>query len=180
MLTQITTPPPPTATDMPNTALTIPRYRPRAQDFISNLDAIESKTLLLRRTEPAICDRIRVYLNYKLKLFNERLLSDVRRFANTFLTSRSIRLTEAITDVQNAVTTVLFDFESRAEEFTDAINSNCTSLNSTVTLREINQEIENLRFRQLDTAGQMAKIPEAYEEKMQSFYRPVERILNSA
>lgn len=174
-----TTPPPPTATDMPNTNVGLPRYRPNAQDFLTNLDSIPSNSLSLRRTEPTICERLRAYLNFKLKLFHERLMMDIKRFAATFVTSRSNRLTEAIADARMATTQAIDDYAARAQQYMTIINQNCAQLNSVETLQNINRLIEDLRARQLTTAGQLAAIPQAYEEKMQSFYRPVEQIIGN-
>lgn len=174
-----TTPPPPTATDMPNRNLNLPTYRPNAQDFLTTLDSIPTNSNALRRTEPPICDRMRTYLNFKLKLFHERLLLDVKRFAATFVTSRSDRLTEAVNDAQTATTTAIDEFAAKAKEFMTTINDSCSKLDSTTTLQEINKRIEELRARQIDNAGKLAAIPAAYEEKMQSLYKPVEAIIGS-
>lgn len=174
-------PPPytPPQLKIPRRAITVPQYRPRAQDFLTNLDSIASRSFGIRRIEPPICERLRSYLNINLKLFHEVVVRDIKRMGATFLTATSDKLPEAIAETKAATEKVIIDYAELADKFAKEINEKCGNLGSVGVLSNVNQKIEQLRATQMDIAKQLAAIPDRYEKEMQSNYVPVEEFLGT-
>lgn len=166
---------------MPNRKVSLPQYRPSASDFVTNLDSIPSAINAQRRSEPAICGRMRDYLSLKLSLFGARLAAEVKRFAAASLTSQATQTVrnDAINDARTAATTAIDAYAAKGRELLASINGNCTAMDSSVPLSTISKEIEDLRATQLQLSSQLAAIPAAYEEKIESLYKPVEEIIGS-
>lgn len=163
----------------PKRRISVQQYRPKAQDFITNLDAINTQLFGLRRVEPPICEQMRKSLTFNLKLFHEIIFKDNKRFMATAMTSQSAKLNETIYDVQKADTQVLTDLGMLADSYLKEINTKCASLGSVNTTGEISKKVDELRTVQLGTAIQLAGIPQKFENEMQSNYVPVENIVGT-
>lgn len=163
----------------PKRKISVQQFRPRAQDFLTNLDSIPTQSFGMRQVEPIICGRLRQYVNQQLKMFHEIVLQDIKRLSNTLAISRSDKVTEATTEFKTANDKVYQDFATAGATFLTDINTNCVKLTSVPTLSTINQKIEELRATQLDTSIKLVAIPVKYEAAMQSNYVPVENIIGT-
>lgn len=163
----------------PKRKISVQQFRPKAQDFLTNLDSIPTQSFSIRQVEPAICGRIRQYVNQQLKTFHEIVLRDIKRMVTTLETSRSEKVVEATNEVKTANSKVYVDMATLGDKFLTEINTKCAKLTSVPTLSTINQKVEELRATQLDTAIKLAAIPAKYEAEMQANYVPVENIIGT-
>lgn len=176
---QTPTQPPPQQKPQPRRKIIVQQYRPSAQEFVTNLDAIPFQSLFLRRVEPAMCEKLRRYVNDQLKLFHEVVLRDSKKMTATLTASRSDRRNESISDVETADVKIITDFVALGNSFLLEINDRCAKLNSTQTIGEVNRGIEAVRANQLRTATTLTLLPQQYEEDMQANYVPVENIIGT-
>lgn len=164
----------------PKRKIAVQQYRPRAQEFLQNLNSIPIKSLAVRRTEPIICDKLRAYLNGNLKQFHEIVLKDIKRINGLFVTTASDKLADAIAQVKTATETVIKAYAKLADEFAKQINEKCVNLGSVDVLSNVNLKIEQLRAAQTEAAKNLADLPEKYEKEMQSNYVTLETIIGTA
>lgn len=168
-----------TTLQTPKRKISVQQFRPRAQDFLTNLDSIPTQSFGMRQIEPTICGRLKQYVNQQLKMFHEIVLQDIKRLTNTLATSKSDKITDATNEFKMANDKVYQDFAAAGASFLTSINTNCVKLTSVPTLSTINQSIEDLRAIQLDTSIKLVAIPAKYEAEMQSNYVPVENIIGT-
>lgn len=167
----------------PRRRISVQQYRPRAQDFLTNLDPINSQIFSIMSggsIEPKICEQIRKYINYNLKIFYEYIFKENKRFMATAMTSQSEKLNQTIFEVQQAYSDVIGNMTILANNFLNETNTKCANISSVQTLGAINKKVGELRAIQLSTATQLATLPQKYENEMQSNYVPVENIIGPA
>ncbi|XP_031631405.1 uncharacterized protein LOC116345836 [Contarinia nasturtii] len=165
--------------ELPKRNISVAHYRPRAQDFLTNLDSIPTATNSIRVIEPVICSRMRGNVNGNLKLVYDHIFRELKRFTGVVITSTSANVPDAINDAQTATDTAIKGLSDLAKKFLTEINEKCAKLTSVDTLSTINQSIEKFRATQLSNCIKLASIPDRFESVMQSYYKPVEDIVGT-
>lgn len=168
-----TTPP------QPSRKISVQQYRPRATDFLTNIDEVPIKSFTMRKSEPSICTRMRAFLDSTFKTVYEMIENDVRRISNALAASKSPNIDKASTDAKNAIQKVYAQMADISNSSLAAINGNCSWLNTTGVLNLTMQGLEDWRRAQIDNAVKLAQIPDSYEAKMQNNYLTIEKVIGT-
>lgn len=174
-----TTMAPTTTPVQPSRKIPVQQYRPKAQEFLSNLDAVPIQAFSLRRSEPPICSKLRAYIDSQMKQAYETIQSDVKRISTSLTASRSPNIDAATTAAKNAIQHVYAQMADYTNSSLTYINGNCTQLNTTVALNNTMQGLEEWRRNQIDNAVKLAAVPESFEAKMQGNYALIEKIIGT-
>lgn len=177
--TTTTTMAPTTTPVQPSRRIPVQQYRPKATEFLTNLDAVPIQAISLRKSEPTICTKLRSYLDSQFKQAYETILSDVKRISSSLASSRSSNIDAATTAARNAIQHVYGQFADISNSSLTYINGNCSVLNTTGVLNNTMQGLEDWRRNQIDYAVKLAGVPESYEAKMQGNYALIEKIIGT-
>lgn len=171
------TPPP----EQPTKKIPVQQYHPRAADFLANIDSVSSQAATMRKAEPAICNRMRMYVDTTVKSAYERIVSDIKRVSAALAAARTSPNIEAATLA--AKTAIQKVYKDMAETVTNktlgVINDNCAQLNTSIVLNKAVTALEEWRKMQIDNAVKLANIPDKYEADMQNKYVPLEKIIGT-
>lgn len=176
-------PPPPYSKDdplkkgeMPQRKIRVPTYRPNARDFYRDLNFLHTKINAIRSTDPRVCEQMIERVNYKMNMLNSFLLADWRRFQDQFQRSKSDKVGDAITNVQKAYVKAVEEFNEIANNSLKEIRDSCEQLRSYNTNKDLTKKILEHQKDQFDAATTLAKLPQEFEDKMQTHYTPIEKI----
>lgn len=180
VIAQDTTTMKPTTTPVqPSRKIPVQQYRPKAQDFLTNIDTVPIQALSFRKSEPPICTKMRSYLDSQIKQVYETILSDVKRITTALSASRSSDIDAATTAAKNAIQRMYGELADISNSSLTYINGNCSFLNTTGMLNNTLQGLEDWRQSQLQNAVKLAGIPESYEAQMQGNYAKIEKIIGT-
>lgn len=163
----------------PTRKIPVQQYRPKAQEFLTNIDSVPIQAISLRKSEPTICCKMRSYLDAQLKQAYETIVADVKRISSSLAASKSANIDAAIVAAEKAIQAVYTKMADIEKTTLASINTNCASLDTTATLNGILQKLEGWRQIQLSTSVAMAKIPEKFEADMQANYAKIEKIIGT-
>lgn len=163
-------------TEQPQRKIRVPTYRPNPRDFFRDLNFLLVKINSIRSTEPRVCDQMKERVNENLRRFNSLVFADWRRIQDTFQRSKSDKLSDAIKTTETAYIKSFDDFNKVADKSLKEIYDSCLQLRSYDTNKELISKIVQHQRDQFDTATTLSKMPEEYENKMQTHYTPIEKI----
>lgn len=178
--TTTTTAAPTTTPPQPSRPIPLKQYRPKAVDFLVNIDAVPVLALSLRKSEPLICNKLRLYLESEMKKVHETVLSDVKRVSSAIATSgREATIADVSVAARNAIQLVYTEIANFSNTSLYYINGNCSLLNTTVLLNQTLQGLESWRQAQLNNTVRLAQMPVSLEAKMQGNYAIIEKVIGT-
>lgn len=174
-----TTAAPTTTPPQPSRKIPVQQYQPKVQDFVTNVDSVHIQAIPLRKTEPAICGKMRAFIDSQVKPVYEMVLSDVKRIESSLGASRSSNIENIAFDARNAIQRVYGELSDTTNSALTWINGNCSALNTIIVLNNTIQGLEDWRQTQIAQAGKLIAIPHNYEAIMQGNYAKIEKVIGT-
>lgn len=168
-----TTPP------QPSRKIPVQQYRPKATEFLANIDEVPIKAVLMRKTEPPICTKMRSFVDSTFKPVYETILNDVKRISSALAASKSPNIDAASTAAKTAIQAVYGRMADISNSSALSINGNCSWASTINILNATMQGLEEWRRGQIFNAVKLAQIPESYEAKMQNNYLTIEQAIGT-